>query len=130
MPYAKRDYFGHIESLHIRPGPGAEEAVDASSLEVREFLGLTTPQRDGQGPSDAPRTPLAEEDPSFSQMDANFVRVLEDIIDLLIIKNVIAITELPVEAQVKLSERRRFRGQLSSHALKLFNTDFGGFGDR
>jgi hypothetical protein len=63
-------------------------------------------------------------------MDADFVRVLEDIIDLLIVKNVITITELPAEAQAKLMARRHFRDRVSSHALRLFSTDFGGFGDR
>lgn len=131
MPYAKRNFFGQIESLHQSPAPGAEEAVDPASPEVRAFLGLAAGAGVGAGAGAGKQAQPAQAPPAdFDQMDADFVRVLEDIIDLLIVKNVITITELPAEAQAKLMARRHFRDRVSSHALRLFSTDFGGFGDR
>ncbi|MGI9277910.1 MAG: hypothetical protein ACR2PT_24070 [Endozoicomonas sp.] len=44
--------------------------------------------------------------------DADFIRVLEDVIDLLIEKQVIQFTELPNPVQSKLLNRRRYREEL------------------
>ena len=44
--------------------------------------------------------------------DADFIRVLEDVIDLLIDKAVIQFTELPDPVQNKLLNRRRYREEL------------------
>ena len=45
--------------------------------------------------------------------DADFIRVLEDVIDLLIEKEVIRFTELPSPVQNKLLNRRRYREELT-----------------
>ncbi|WP_330926696.1 tryptophan synthase subunit beta like protein [Candidatus Sororendozoicomonas aggregata] len=44
--------------------------------------------------------------------DADFIRVLEDVIDLLLDKELIRFTELPVPVQNKLLNRRRYRENL------------------
>ncbi|WP_051786397.1 hypothetical protein [Endozoicomonas numazuensis] len=44
--------------------------------------------------------------------DADFIRVLEDVIDLLIDKQIIQFTELPDPVQNKLLNRRRYREEL------------------
>lgn len=44
--------------------------------------------------------------------DADFIRVLEDVIDLLVDKEVIQFTELPGPVQSKLLNRRRYREAL------------------
>ena len=54
-----------------------------------------------------------------SGLDASLVRVLEDLVDVLISRNVIRITDLPPEAQKKLFERKRFRESTRGNALKL-----------
>ena len=46
--------------------------------------------------------------------DADFIRVLEDVIDLLIDKELIQFTELPPPVQTKLLNRRRYREELTS----------------
>ncbi|MFO1335662.1 MAG: hypothetical protein U1E80_11365 [Piscinibacter sp.] len=62
----------------------------------------------------------------FSRLDADFVRVIEDVIDTLIVKNVINITDLPEQAQAKLFARKSFRERVSKSSLRLFEpTDFG-----
>jgi hypothetical protein len=64
--------------------------------------------------------------PEFNQLDADFVRVIEDVIDTLIVKNVINITDLPDQAQAKLFARKSFRERVSKSSLQLFEpTDFG-----
>lgn len=95
MPYARRNAFGQIESLHQRPTPEAGELVDARSDEVRRFLGLPV---DGAG-----------EGGSYATLDAEFVRVLEDVIDLLATKGVFSVGELPLATQAKYLARKEHR---------------------
>lgn len=54
---------------------------------------------------------------AFAESDSNLIRVLEDLIDLLIDRGVIVFTDLPVEAQRKLSERQSRRTQLRKVSL-------------
>ena len=56
----------------------------------------------------------------FTRLDADFVRVLEDVIDTLIARNVINITDLPEQAQAKLFARKSFRERSGRNALRLF----------
>ncbi len=48
--------------------------------------------------------------------DADFIRVLEDVIDLLIDKQVVQFTEFPDAVQEKLLNRRRYRESLRSNS--------------
>lgn len=57
----------------------------------------------------------------FLRLDADFVRVIEDVIDTLIARNLINITDLPEPAQAKLFARKSFRERAGSNALKLFD---------
>lgn len=100
MRYVVRDAQGGIVSLHREAVPGAE-LLPLSHPDVQKFLAGT----DGK---------------SFAAMDADLVRVLEDLIDVLLRRNVFRITDLPLEAQVKLFERKHFRENLQSHALNLY----------
>jgi len=70
--------------------------------------------------SDAPQ---GEGDEGFSRLDADFVRVLEDLIDVLIANGTLRLTDLPVQAQRKLSERKQARARLSGHLDLLDNDD-------
>lgn len=107
MPYLRRDAAGLIASLHRQAESPDHEFLPDDHAEVRAFVGLS----DG---------------PGFGRLDADFVRVIEDVIDTLIVKNVINITDLPAEAQVKLFERKTFRERISNSSLRLFEpTDFG-----
>lgn len=67
--------------------------------------------------------PSAEGNGSFSRLDADFVRVLEDLIDALIANGTLRLTDLPAEAQRKLNERKRQRALLSDHLDLLDNDD-------
>jgi len=106
MPFLRRNASGAIDSLHRRDDDGGEFLPD-DHPEVRAFLGL------------AP----AAHDEGFASLDAGFIRVIEDVIDTLISKNVINITDLPPEAQTKLFSRKGYRERAGRDALKLFGDD-------
>jgi hypothetical protein len=97
MPYVQRDTAGAIASLHREAAPASEFLPDEHP-DVQAFVG-----RDG-----------------FARLDADFVRVLEDVIDTLIGKNVLNITDLPAEAQAKLFSRKSYRERHAGNALNLF----------
>jgi hypothetical protein len=109
MPYVRRNAAGLIDSLHRSAEPGGEFLPDEHP-DVQAFVGNAAGGREG-----------------FSRLDADFVRVIEDVIDTLIIKNVINITDLPEQAQAKLLARKSFRERVSKSSLRLFEqpTDFG-----
>nr|WP_197284574.1 hypothetical protein [Piscinibacter sakaiensis] len=66
-----------------------------------------------------------EDGQSFSRLDADFVRVVEDLIDVLLAKNILNVTDLPAEAQTKLFARKGFREKVSKNSLRLFDSNFG-----
>lgn len=101
MPYIRRDEQGKICTLNLDPEEGLQE-VSADSPEIIEFM-----------------KSMGMEQSSLEQSDMRLVRVLEDLIDLLIERNVIHFTDLPQAAQEKLLERRSMRQSLS--ALNLLS---------
>jgi hypothetical protein len=105
MPFIRRNALGAIDSLHRRDD-GAAEFLPDDHPDVRAFVGAAASPGDG-----------------FASLDADFIRVIEDVIDALIAKNVINITDLPVEAQTKLFGRKGYRERATKDALKLFGDD-------
>ena len=59
----------------------------------------------------------------FSQLDADFVRVLEDLIDALIANGTLRMTDLPIQAQQKLTQRKQQGARLSEHLDLLDDED-------
>ncbi len=110
MPFIRRNAEGVIDSLHRRDEGHAEFLPD-DHPQVRAFLGLVADPASQDPPEKIER---------FAELDADFVRVIEDVIDTLISKNVINITDLPLEAQTKLFSRKSFRERANKDALKLF----------
>ena len=107
MPFVRRNAEGEIESLHRHESDGAREFLADEHPDVQAFVGHAVRPEE------------------FGRLDADFVRVLEDVIDTLIVKNVINITDLPTEAQAKLFARKSFRERISKSSLRLFAaTDF------
>ena len=108
MPYIRRDTEGRIASLH-RDAAGSPEFLTDEHPDVQAFVGNS-----------------GDAQPDFSRLDADFVRVIEDVIDTLIVKNLINITDLPEQAQAKLFARKSFRERVSQSSLRLFEpTDMG-----
>jgi hypothetical protein len=96
MPYIRRDEQGRITAVNLQPEDGLTE-VPASSPELLDFMGR-----------------IGVEQGSLQQSDMRLVRVLEDLIDLLITRDVIRFTDLPLPAQEKLMERRSMRQSLGA----------------
>lgn len=92
---------GTIESVTRHAQPGSE-TMAPDHPELQAFLGGAAPA------------------PGFSESDAEFVRVLEDLIDTLILKNVIRHTDLPPAAQQKLLRRKGLRNRMQG-ALNLLD---------
>ena len=109
MPYVLRDADGTLPTLH-RGAPGHPcEFLDAEHPEVQAFVGP-----EGAG--------------AYERLDADFIRVLEDLIDVLLRRNVIAITDLPAEAQKKLYLRKGHRKAMPISELNLLGESTGSGG--
>ena len=114
MPYVRRNAQGEVVSLHRHAEAGTSEYLPDDHADVRAFMaGPPSPGGGSEG---------------FARLDADFVRVLEDVIDTLVAKNLINITDLPPEAQAKLFSRKSFRERSTQHSLRLFG-DTVGFGN-
>lgn len=101
MPFITRDADGRIDAIYREASPAATEALPPNHPEVLEFL--------GRDPGE-----------SFTSLDAGFIRVLEDLIDALIEKGVLRVTDLPHQAQQKLSARKGLRRRIKG-ALDLLD---------
>jgi hypothetical protein len=95
MLYELLNNDGRITGLSETYQVGAEE-VDMSNPDVRDFLSL----------NDENFSP----DAYLDQSDKSISRIIEDLIELLIDKNVIIFTDLPNGAQGKLLTRKLARG--------------------
>jgi hypothetical protein len=64
--------------------------------------------------------PASEVKANLDSSDLELIRVIEDLVELLIAKGVINITELPISAREKLSLRRGLRSRISelSHLIE------------
>ena len=85
MPYVRRNALGEVESVHrAATPPETVEYLDSSNVELQQFL------------SSIERAEVA------SAPDADFMQVLEDIVDMILAKGLIAPDELPLSTQAKL----------------------------
>lgn len=104
MPFVARDAHGVITSLHNAAEHAAREFLPGDDPAVQAFLG---------GGAQA----------GFGQLDADFIRVLEDLIDVLIARKLINLTDLPAEARSKLYSRKGRRHASPLSALGLLGDD-------
>ncbi|MCB6184073.1 hypothetical protein LIN78_11000 [Leeia sp. TBRC 13508] len=105
MPYVKRDDSGEVIAIFKQATPEANEFLPQHSPEIARFLGQN------------------EDSTLFTGLDNELVRVLEDLVDTLITKNLLRITDLPSEAQQKLLARKRLRNQLGNRLTGLLGSD-------
>lgn len=76
---------------------------------------MTDSQPQGQPPAPTPEREL-------SALDANFIRVLEDLIDALLANGTLRLTDLPPQALEKLQLRKQARQRLQN-SLDLIDDD-------
>lgn len=99
MPYIKRDASGHIYSIAQQQDNDHIEFIAATSQELVAFLMQ-------QSKTDNTKEILAES-------DKDIARVTEDLIQLMINKNLILFTDLPNAVQQKLLNREKLRSHLN-----------------
>lgn len=110
MPYVQRNSKGEIIALWREQPEGASEFIPPSDPEVAGFLGAISAPSDESG--------------EFSlSSDLQMVRVIEDLIDLLITKRVIVLTDLPVPVQNKLLRQRVKREHLLGNLGIISDSD-------
>ena len=109
MPFVKRDSSGRVVAV------GEQETA-----EIREWIEADDPALAAYVRTLAPRPP-EETRQALEHSDLGLIRVIEDLIDTLLAKDVIRFTDLPVAAQNRLLERRNLRA--SMNALKLLDGD-------
>jgi hypothetical protein len=90
MVWVERDAQGQVSGISREARPGFEEELADDHPAVVAFVaGL--------------------EQRELAQTDLEFVRVLEDLLEVLMEKNVLLFTELPEQAQAKILRRRAMR---------------------
>lgn len=99
MPFVSRNQSGAITGVFNKQTPIAQEYLDVDDTELRRYL--------EEGESEETRETL-------TASDREMARVVEDLIDVLIAKNVLNFTDFPAEAQKKMLLRRSLRRSLST----------------
>jgi len=99
MIYVLRDETGKIIAVSEKTVDKNWTAVDKKDPELLQFIQEKTPKTTEQ---------------ALESSDLGFIRVLEDLVELMIEKNLISFTDFPRAAQKKLLMRRGFREQLRS----------------
>lgn len=105
MPYVTRDTSGRISGVFDLPEAGASEQVQPDNPDLTRFL-----VEHGMASPDIAREVLAES-------DMKMIRLVDDLIDLLIDKNVIRFTDLPPAAGEKYMQRQVARKRLQTNLV-------------
>lgn len=106
MIYIKRDEDGKICAVAQKQKEGYER-TDATLPEVKDFVNLKE----------------REKELALLQSDLGLIRVLEDLIDVLMKKNIITITDFPEPVIKKLLERRDIRNRVKGSLGMEFYDD-------
>ncbi len=110
MPYVVRDANGRISAVYMEAADEASDLVPPADPELRAFLS-------SGDAADVVKKRLIDS-------DVDLVRVTEDLIQTLVDKGVIMFTDLPREAQKKLTARQVLRDRLGALA-GLIDEDVG-----
>jgi hypothetical protein len=93
MPFVIRDHSGSIQALQDSGALGGEW-LEVSHPDVEAFLKQLSGRHAMQALSDS---------------DSDMVRVIDDLVDLLVARQVLIFTELPERVQSKLLDRKQLR---------------------
>ena len=107
MPYVARNKHGTIIAVFKEENDCARENLSPEDRELQTFLGQNR-LADKARERAIGHSRLQQ---ALRQSDADFVRVLDDLITVLLNKGTIVYTDLPAEARQKLTVRRRLRGR-------------------
>lgn len=107
MPYVKRNKEGQITAISAEQTEAIHEWVELDSPELISYLSHFGAALDVNG--------------ALAESDQALIRVLDDLVNVMVEKNLMRFTDLPEAAQQKLMERRSLRQSLN--ALNLFGED-------
>ncbi|HEY9269060.1 MAG TPA: hypothetical protein VIO39_06390 [Methylotenera sp.] len=102
MPYVSRDASGLVTGIFLKSQSNVTEFLPNDHPDILRFFGGALPQN---------LTNNALMD--LTQSDIDFIRVIEDLVDILINKNVITFTDLPSKVREKIVNRLDARGRLA-----------------
>ncbi len=114
MPYVQRDSQGKIAAVSATANDSVQEWIEEGSHDLNVFLLDMALGKDGADIGTIR---------ALSESDLNMIRVVEDVVDLLIEKNLLRFTDLPAPAQDKLLKRRSLRQTINP--LNLMGDDNG-----
>lgn len=100
MPFVARDDSGNVVALFREKAPEAQEYLPPNNEEVHAFIEAA----EGNRAADA----------EFYRSDQSMIRVYEDLLDVLLEKKALLLTDLPPAAQRKLLDRKRLRNELTT----------------
>lgn len=109
MLYVQRNEQGKIIAISSSQEESVNEEIDAKSPEVVAFILENSSDENSKE--------------FLSHTDTDLIRILEDLIALLMDKNLISLTDLPDAAQKKLLNRRQAREHIQGHADQLLVDD-------
>jgi len=104
MPYVQRDSEGGISAVSIEKTASISEWIEPDVPELKDYLSRLA--------SSAPEVAGA-----LAESDHALVRVVDDLVNVLIEKNLMRFTDLPEAAQKKLMARQSLRQSLNSRKL-------------
>lgn len=96
MLYIKRDSDYQIVAIFNKPQADAQEPTSLENPDVIEFLSSCESAQQVQ----------------LLQSDLQLIRVIEDLVQILLDKNIISITDFPTTVIEKLVERRGIRSKI------------------
>jgi len=97
MMFIRRDDAGQIVAVSRGPQTGFSPASDDDAVQVEGFLLALATNSD------------------FLRSDLQFIRVLDDLLEVMMEKNLLVFTDLPPEAQEKVMLRNQMRSLRRGH---------------
>jgi len=103
MIYIERNEDNQINNIYFAPAPGLEE-ISLHDPKLKDFIETA---------------PNSEEiiQKVLHQLDLDMVRVIEDVIDILIDKNIMLFTDLPEAVQNKILFKKRIRNLSNNNSI-------------
>ncbi|WP_040727167.1 hypothetical protein [Thiomicrorhabdus sp. Kp2] len=103
MIYIERNSTGDIDNIHFAPAPNLEE-ISLHDPKLKEFIETA---------------PNSEEiiQAVLNRLDLDMVRIIEDVIDILIDKNIMLFTDLPDAVQNKILFKKNIRNLSSGNSI-------------
>ncbi len=102
MLYVSRDKSGKVNGIFRKGSSKAKEVLPENHPDIALFFGEMHTANHTQPTS-----------MDLTKSDLAFIRVIEDLVDLLIAKNILTFTELPEKVREKILSRKDARGNLS-----------------